>query len=267
MSNHHLRDKRLSLKSKGLLSVILSLPDDWDYTISGLAVICDTGKDMIRAAIVELEKAGYISRSQINQNGKFGGNQYTIREVPIDVPQPLTDFPTTVTPSTDIPSTDSPSTEKPTQIITNQPITDKSNTDEEAPTPPPAPRANKSKGKKTPDDLLDDGQLRNLLIVKTDELGKKFGLDRVQKNQVFRLASQWYGPRTIKKGYPPLHTALSVANLFGKLGRAPSFDILISVFTESLAEGYTNIHDERFKVGYQPPGPVSAPDDSNYRRL
>ena len=64
MSNYHLRDKRLSLKSKGLLSQMLSLPEDWDYTLSGLARINAEGKDAIRAAVVELEQAGYIQRQQ-----------------------------------------------------------------------------------------------------------------------------------------------------------------------------------------------------------
>ncbi len=122
MSNYHLRDKRLSLKSKGLLSVILSLPEGWDYTISGLAVICDTGRDAIRAAIGELEKAGYITRRQLNQGGKFGGNQYIIREIPTEVQQPLSGFPATV-----IPPAETPSRENPTEIIKDQSITDLSN--------------------------------------------------------------------------------------------------------------------------------------------
>ena len=62
MSNYHLRDRRLSLKAKGLLSLMLSLPEDWDYTLSGLARISLEGKDAIRAAVVELEQAGYVQR-------------------------------------------------------------------------------------------------------------------------------------------------------------------------------------------------------------
>ena len=62
MSNYHLRDKNLSLKAKGLLSQMLSLPEDWDYTLAGLARINAEGKDAIRAAVVELEKAGYIKK-------------------------------------------------------------------------------------------------------------------------------------------------------------------------------------------------------------
>ena len=62
MSNHHLRDKRLSLKAKGLLSQMLSLPEDWDYTLSGLAYINRESKDAIRSAVNELERAGYVQR-------------------------------------------------------------------------------------------------------------------------------------------------------------------------------------------------------------
>lgn len=74
MSNFHLKDKRLSLKAKGLLSQMLSLPDDWDYTLSGLCFINRESKDAIRSAINELERAGYIRRRQtIDATGKFGG--------------------------------------------------------------------------------------------------------------------------------------------------------------------------------------------------
>lgn len=84
MSNYHLWDKRLSLKAKGLLSQMLSLPEDWDYTLSGLARINAEGKDAIRAAVVELEQAGYIQRRQkIDKAGKFSGNEYIIRKCPV----------------------------------------------------------------------------------------------------------------------------------------------------------------------------------------
>ena len=65
MSNYHLRDKNLTLKSKGLLSMILSLPDEWNYTTRGLAAICKEGVDAIGSALKELETAGYIVRRQL----------------------------------------------------------------------------------------------------------------------------------------------------------------------------------------------------------
>ena len=73
MSNYHLRDKNLSLKAKGLLSQMLSLPEEWDYTLAGLAHINKESKDAIRTTILELEKAGYITRHQTTtEGGRFG---------------------------------------------------------------------------------------------------------------------------------------------------------------------------------------------------
>ena len=65
MSNHHLRNGKLSLKAKGLLSMMLSLPEDWNYTTRGLAKICKEGVDAIGGALRELESAGYIVRHQM----------------------------------------------------------------------------------------------------------------------------------------------------------------------------------------------------------
>ena len=87
MSNYHLRDQTLSLKAKGLLSLMLSLPEDWDYTLSGLARICQEGRDAIRGAITELERAGYVQRRQTtDEAGKFSVNEYLIRERPSSQP-------------------------------------------------------------------------------------------------------------------------------------------------------------------------------------
>lgn len=83
MSNHHLKNRSLSLKAKGLLSVMLSLPDEWDYTLRGLAAISKEGVDAIREAIRELEDAGYIVRSRgRNEKGQLSGTEYVIYEQP-----------------------------------------------------------------------------------------------------------------------------------------------------------------------------------------
>ncbi|MCL2776311.1 MAG: helix-turn-helix domain-containing protein, partial [Oscillospiraceae bacterium] len=68
MSNYHLKDKNLSLKSKGLLSLILSLPEEWNYTTRGLASICKEGVDCIGASLRELETAGYIHGTSCAMN-------------------------------------------------------------------------------------------------------------------------------------------------------------------------------------------------------
>lgn len=83
MSNHHLRNKNLTLKAKGLLSQMLSLPDDWDYTLAGLAHINKESIDAIRTAVWELEKEGYIEKTrERDSKGKLGGTIYNIYELP-----------------------------------------------------------------------------------------------------------------------------------------------------------------------------------------
>ena len=83
MSNHHLRNTELSLKAKGLLSLMLSLPENWDYTTKGLARICKDGVDSICAGVRELEEQGYVVRERVrNPNGQLGAIEYTILEQP-----------------------------------------------------------------------------------------------------------------------------------------------------------------------------------------
>jgi hypothetical protein len=126
MSNYHLKDKRLSLKSKGLLSQMLSLPDDWDYTLSGLSVINRESKDAIRSALNELEAAGYIRRRQTTDaSGKFSSNEYIIYERP-EEPEPSLEKPSSENPTTEKPMTEKPSSGNPTQLNTKKSITKKS---------------------------------------------------------------------------------------------------------------------------------------------
>ena len=85
MSNTHLKDRRLSFKAKGLLSVILSLPPNWDYTVTGLAVIAADGVDSVKTAVKELEKYGYIVRKQLRDElGRMARNEYRVYESPAD---------------------------------------------------------------------------------------------------------------------------------------------------------------------------------------
>jgi len=100
MSNHHLRNRELSLKAKGLLSQMLSLPENWDYTLAGLTRISLEGKDAIRAAVVELEKAGYVTRSRVrNEKGHLQGTEYVIRERPVFSAQPALEEPASENPT------------------------------------------------------------------------------------------------------------------------------------------------------------------------
>ena len=129
MSNYHLKDKRLTLKSKGLLSQMLSLPDDWDYTLSGLSVINRESKDAIRSALNELEAAGYIRRRQTTDaSGKFSSNEYIIYERP-EEPEPSLENPTTEKPMTEKPSSGNPTQLNTKKSNTKKSITDLSSTD------------------------------------------------------------------------------------------------------------------------------------------
>ena len=165
MSNYHLRDTNLSLKAKGLLSVFLSLPDEWHYSISGLMKITKEGRDCLTAVIKELEKAGYLVRYQSrDETGKIVGIEYVIYEKPqaeqagccgvrmnsiadsrpdayssaatgrneeplqdiLSAERPRAKKPVTENPSAGKPSVENPSTEKP---VTNKPVPDKPSTD------------------------------------------------------------------------------------------------------------------------------------------
>ena len=115
MSNHHLRNTALSLKAKGLLSLMLSLPDGWDYTTRGLARICKDGVDSICAGVRELEEHGYIVRERVrNPNGQLGAIEYTILEQPRE-PEPKREKPEQENPVQAEPVLDSPDLGKPGQ--------------------------------------------------------------------------------------------------------------------------------------------------------
>ena len=142
MSNHHLRNKELSLKAKGLLSQMLSLPEDWDYTLAGLSYINRESIDAIRTAIWELEKAGYITRRQgRDEKGKMTAIEYTIYEQP-QPPQlenpilenPILENPTPGKPILENPIPGNPTLENPMQLNkdiqrTDLPKKEKRNTD------------------------------------------------------------------------------------------------------------------------------------------
>ena len=128
MSNYHLRDKELSLKAKGMMSLMLSLPDEWEYSIDGLTTLSTDGKDSINSALKELEKRHYLIRTQqFNDKNKFDGYRYDLYECPyLEIP------------STEKPYTENPQTENPPQInkeiinkeLNNKILNNKENTKE-----------------------------------------------------------------------------------------------------------------------------------------
>ena len=125
MSNHHLRNTDLSLKAKGLLSLMLSLPENWDYTTKGLSMICKDGIDSINSGIKELETNGYVIRRRLrNEKGQLTTTEYTIFEQPqsldiIDTPpkggNPILDNPILDNTAQEKPILENPILEKPKQ--------------------------------------------------------------------------------------------------------------------------------------------------------
>ncbi len=126
MSNHHLRNEKLSLKAKGLLSMMLSLPENWNYTTRGLAAICKEGVDAIGGALRELETAGYIVRHQLrDRHGRISDTEYVIYEQP-QPKKPDTPSPDTDAPDTENPYMEKPDTEKPAELNIEKSNTQKS---------------------------------------------------------------------------------------------------------------------------------------------
>ena len=207
MSNHHLRNAALSLKAKGLLSQMLSLPESWDYTLAGLSHINKESVEAIRTAVLELEAAGYIVRRQRrDEKGKMSNIEYTIYEQPQepDEPEPenrasspscdfpITDNPTSVNPVSEKPLSDSPTSENATQLNKDKAITDKSNTDlsntDSIPFPSPRVREDgtERKGTEAGTDKTDFYKIYRDIIHENIEY--PFMVDRFGKERVDELA-------------------------------------------------------------------------------
>ena len=115
MSNYHFKEKKMSLKAKGLLSLMLSLPDDWNYSVSGLVTLSKDGKDSVMSALGELETFGYLERTRmINNKGQFSGIEYHIYE------EPQTDNPIAENTNAVNPILEKTNAEKPPQLNTNK---------------------------------------------------------------------------------------------------------------------------------------------------
>lgn len=131
MANFHLRDTGLSLKAKGLLSLMLSLPEEWDYTTRGLARICKDGVDSICAGVRELEEHGYVIRQRVrNPNGQLGAIEYTIleRPRPPEPGKPERENPVLDNPEQAVPVLGNPEQENPAQLNTKESSKQKSKT-------------------------------------------------------------------------------------------------------------------------------------------
>ena len=120
ISNTHFKEKTMSLKAKGLLSLMLSLPDDWDYSVAGLVSLSKDGKDSVMNALTELEELGYLTRTRkTDKKGRFSGYEYDIYEKP-----------TTGKPNEGKPYAENPNADNPQQLNTNKSNTKELNTKE-----------------------------------------------------------------------------------------------------------------------------------------
>ena len=115
MSNYHFKEKAMSLKAKGLLSLMLSLPDDWNYSVAGLVKLSKDGKDSVMSALSELEKFGYLMRVKLtNEKGQFSGIEYHIFE------EPQQEYPVAETPISAKENAEKGDADKPPQLNTNK---------------------------------------------------------------------------------------------------------------------------------------------------
>lgn len=193
MSNHHLRNTELSLKAKGMLSLMLSLPDGWDYTTKGLARICKDGIDSICAGVRELEDAGYVVRERIrNENGQLGSIEYTILEQPRPAEpkpgKPKLEKPILEKPILDKPVLARPEQENPAQLNTNRSNKDLSSIEPSNPIPssPHTPTAEK---RTRQDGMRERENYREIILknVEYDILIQNNRLDRDRLDELVEL--------------------------------------------------------------------------------
>ena len=196
MSNHHLRDKSLSLKAKGLLSLMLSLPEEWDYTTKGLARICKDGVDSICAGVRELEEHGYVIRQRVrNPNGQLGAIEYTILEQPRppEPEKPERENPVLDNPEQASPVLEEPEQGNPAQLNTNRSSKEKSKKDlssTEGSNPvlsiPQTPRGSDRKGR---DRMRERESYRELILenIEYDCLIQNHHLDRDRLDELVEL--------------------------------------------------------------------------------
>lgn len=190
MANHHLRNTALSLKAKGLLSLMLSLLEDWDYTTKGLARICKDGVDSICATIKELEEQGYIIRERIrNPKGQLTTIEYTILEQP-KPPLPKRENPVLDNPILGSPEQVSPEQENPAQLNTKKSSNQKSNTDLSSTEPSNPIQSNPYKPQAADGIGMDTRETYREIILENIEYGTLIQdrkLDRDRLNEIVEL--------------------------------------------------------------------------------
>ena len=193
MSNYHLRDMSLSLKAKGLLSLMLSLPENWDYTMKGLARICKDGIDSISGGIRELEAHGYLIRVRVRgANGQLGSVEYTILEQP-KTPSPTQEKPIRENPIQVKPMLDAPIQENPAQLNTKEQNKELSITQGSSPIPsspiPSSPPTPREKGRIGQDRMRERESYREIILenIDYDILIQDEKLDRDRLDELVEL--------------------------------------------------------------------------------
>ena len=227
MSNHHLRNTGLSLKSKGLLSIMLSLPEDWNYTTRGLAKICKEGTDSIGSALKELERAGCIVRNRLRDGkGKIIDVEYVIYETPHppDTGQPCEDEPDTACPDTENPDMDNPCLENRPQLNKEKRNPEKQNTDSpstEGSNPIQSSPHYPAWANRTGRDWMREREgYRELILenIEYDILVQNERMDRDRLDELVELRPRRAGPRRRKS--PPSGSGWRTRNGSARNGKA-----------------------------------------------
>lgn len=177
MSNQHLKDKRLTLKAKGLMSVMLSLPENWDYTLRGLSAISKEGVDAISEAVKELERSGYVIRNRKrDERGRLSGTEYLIYEDCHMNSQPAPDAPEPEKPKRENPRLENPVQEKPVQENPKQEKPEQEN--------PAQLNTNPQKTKKSKTDISRTHQ--SIYPEEPETAGCQDGIDRMDMAEAYR---------------------------------------------------------------------------------
>jgi hypothetical protein len=205
MSNYHFREKKMSLKAKGLLSLMLSLPNDWNYSISGLVTLSKDGKDSVMTALAELEKFGYLKRQQLfNEKGQFSGVEYHIFE------EPQKENPVAENANTENANAEKSHAEKRPQLNTNQLNTNKNKDIKELNTKP-----------------ISESELYDILI----------DIENTDLAELYRAYTEWRATTDA-----PL-TAHGLKMLIKRCERLSGFDVSVqmAMVETALIQGWKNV--------------------------
>ena len=225
MSNHHLKNPELSLKAKGLLSMMLSFPDGWNYSERGLASICKEGVDAIHSAIKELESTGYMERHQLRgKGGRIVDTEYVIYEKPHtpDMAPPKTENPDMDSPDMALPDAASPDAaapepENPGELNNKKPNTKKSNTQvfNTQSFTPPAPSRGDEDG--TTDGLTEKREIRDQ--IEYECLIEQYSREQVDELVELMLEVQMNRGKSIRLGRDAEFPTAFVQHRFSQIGR------------------------------------------------